>query len=414
MQWASTDSSASPPQSDTDLSWTALQKIVNADGPPIFLEAALRQLYSLRWKWEQYERQQATRTEAQFHEAAPVSEHQETFKLLFWLAVMFDTISAAMLQRPVVVSDEDSSIAPADPWKPTKSATSSITAVDLDGWGPSSWPQSRRKDHSLDIWGSLFLEKKPPQQEISGSSSFPTAEEAATILCDAAPVKVLLFRKVGHIQKLISRRAGCEVLEAAVEQAVRLCRFWDTTYGRFISQCVANHHELSSRIQSWYVVLAGHWHLGGILLADVIEEMDAVGMSQPSQRLNRQVSGFIQKLRRNNATAISELCRCSLGGDNISSSRTREFSYPVNQVALLSEPWTVVLIQSFSRAGYVFASQLSSLEERRTYTQSIWDDEYSLNKRRCECCIQGLLSLGNKSDMAYLAARYLIGCLQTI
>lgn len=427
------DETSGSQNNKVDSMWDALQEIISADGPPIFLEAALRQLISSRWKWEQYGRQQAKSLkketmsgidQASTARGALSQEHRETFKLLSWLAIMFDTISSAMLQRPLVVSDEDSTIDTSDPWETPSELNlhndngglnSPFLSIDLDGWDPALMKPDIPKDsHSTDIWGTLFLKSDAPQRlQDRNDDQWPfSLEEAASILCDAAPVKVLLFRKVGHIQKLMSRRSGSEALEAAIEKALGVYTFWNRTYGRFIAQCIAKHHHLPARIQSWYLVLAGHWHLGTILLADVVEDMDEAGLSQPSQRDMRRMSDFSNDMRRKNATTISELCRCSLHGPSLTFPRAREFTYPVNQVALLSEPWTVVLIQSFSRAGYVFVSQLNSPRKWRNRGWSSRDDEISLAKRRCSYCIEGLLNLGNKSDMAYLAAKFLQDCLR--
>lgn len=424
-----------PEEGEALTKWQKLQDILNADGPPIFLEAASRQLISSRWKWEQSERQQTKRAkllrphghfgleQAPARRLVPSREHRETFKLLSWLAIMFDTISAAMLQRPLVVSDEDSSIDTSDPWDVSDDACIqdwsgrfdySAEALDLDGWEPVSPDVGHHKTLSRDLWGTLFLDKECPQslQAQSQDQWHFDLEEAAAILCDAAPVKVLLFRKVGRIQKLMSRRVAGDALESALEDTLGVYAYWNRSYGKFISQCIANHHELPPRIQSWYIVLAGHWHLGAMLLADVVEEMDGAGLSQAFQRHVRRVTDFSNDMRRKNATTVSELCRCSLHGPSLSFPRAREFTYPVNQVALLSEPWTVVLIQSFSRAGYVFVSQLDSSNEWRDRTSSISDDTKYLARRRCSYCIEGLLNLANKSDMAYLAAQFLRKCLR--
>ncbi|KAK5216965.1 hypothetical protein LTR72_009960 [Exophiala xenobiotica] len=424
-----------PEERDTLNKWQKLQDILNADGPPIFLEAASRQLISSRWKWEQSERQQTKRAkllrshehfgleQAQARRVVPSREHRETFKLLSWLAIMFDTISAAMLQRPLVVSDEDSSIDTSDPWDISDEACTqdwsggldcSAESLDLDGWEPVIRDDGHHKALSRDLWGTLFLDKeRPPSLQVQSQDQWLfNLEEAAAILCDAAPVKVLLFRKVGRIQKLMSRRASGEALESALEGALSVYAYWNRSYGNFISQCIANHHELPPRIQSWYIVLAGHWHLGAMLLADVVEEMDGGGLSQAFQRHVRRVADFSNDMRRKNATTVSDLCRCSLHGPSLSFPRTREFTYPVNQVALLSEPWTVVLIQSFSRAGYVFVNQLESSNDWRGGTWSANEDRRYLARRRCSYCIEGLLNLANKSDMAYLAAQFLKKCLR--
>lgn len=418
-------------------SWNALQEVLSADGPPIFLESALRELASSRWKWDAQSRKQLKSslqradTIANGSQASPglalSQEHQETFKLLSWLAIMFDTLSATVLQRPLVISDEDTGVPASDPWKEGTNPSSTsvgddetvagIADVDLDGWDPNyGQPDTDREVASGDIWGSFFLNGKdlPDVQTLEQGTWSCTFEEGAAILCDAAPVKVLLFRKVGHIQKLMSRKAASVVLEAALEEAVKVYRFWNKSYGRFIEYCMKNHHDLPARIQSWYVVLAGHWHLGGLLLADVIDELDSAGLGGVEHQEKRRIATLSSDLRKKNAISISDLCRCSLGGPSLSFSKSREFAYPVNQVALLSEPWTAVLVQSFSRAGYVFLDQLSRLPTSRSNSRLSLADERKLMKSRCESCIDGLLNLGNKSDMAYLAAKLLTDALQTV
>ncbi|EHY58600.1 Regulatory protein alcR [Exophiala dermatitidis] len=426
-------------QEDTDnlqSRWECLQEIINADGPPVFLEAASRQLLSSRWQWERYNRQKAKKAVSSPHDAGwervrasatsvtLSREHRDTFQLLTWLVIMFDTISAAMLQRPPVVADEDTTIDSADPWKiapsspgdSTDNEQSALSAceIDLDGWDPepgqSKLGEQRR---SSNVWDDFLLQDRglKDYREVRWSLD---VDDAASILCDAAPVKVLLFRKVGHIQKLISRRAGSDALERAVAQALKVYAEWNRSYGKFIAQCMARHHLLPARIQSWYLILAGHWHLGAILLADVVDEMDESGLGGRTQREARRVSGFSDDIRRKNATAISDLCRCSLHGQALSFPTAREFTYPVNQVALLSEPWTLVLIQSFSRAGFVFVSQLNAPRRPRNGGWSTVEDEIGLAKRRCGHCIEGLLNLANKSDMAYLAAKFLRDCLRDL
>ena len=417
-------------QNDLKAKREALQDILNADGPPIYLEAALRELVSSRWKWGEQSRQRLKGSSQNIDIMTPglttssagalSREHQETFKLLSWLAIMFDTISAAVLQRPTVISDEDSGLAASDPWKgrtplsslnhSEQNSIDSAMNIDLDGWQPSFQQLIEGMETTDgDVWGNLFLERNGPPTIPSFNEGMwsCTFEEAAAILCDAAPVKVLLFRRVGHIQKLMTRKANAQALETAFEEALSVYNFWNKSYGRFIEQCIQNHHDLPSRIQSWYIVLAGHWHLGALLLADVVDEMDEAGLGLGGQQQKRRISTLSYDLRRKNAVSVSELCRCSLEGPVLSFTGAREFNYPVNQVALLSEPWTVVLIQSFSRAGYVFLSQLGSPQKLRSTSRLSYDDERTLAKRRCGSCIDGLLNLGNKSDMAFLAAKFL-------
>lgn len=418
-------------------SWRTLQELLDADGPPIFLETALRELASSRWKWDEQARKQlksksdgtdrgmsASQTSTALTLTA---EHQETFKLLSWLAIMFDTLSATVLQRPLVISDEDTAVPASDPWKESKNSRSMGMSedepsvdpidVDLDGWQPpTGQPEVDVEAASGDIWGTFFTHEEDllNVQTLERGDWSCTFDEGAAILCDAAPVKVLLFRKIGRVQKLMSRKCGSLVLEAALEDAIKVYRFWNKSYGRFIEYCMKNHHDLPARIQSWYVVLAGHWHLGALLLADVIDELDNAGLGGLEHRQKRQIATLSTDLRRKNAIAISDLCRCSLSGSSVSFSNSREFAYPINQFALLSEPWTVVLVQAFTRAGYIFLDQLSRPPAPRNNTRVSLVDERSMTRSRCEHCIDGLSNIGNKSDMAYLAAKLLTDALQSL
>jgi hypothetical protein len=86
-------------------------------------------------------------------------EYCETFNLLFWLGVMFDTLTAAIHQRPPVVSDEDSQITCV---APTMShMTTNGSQVDLDSWNIIPNLVRAKKQ---DLWGDLFLHKSAASQ----------------------------------------------------------------------------------------------------------------------------------------------------------------------------------------------------------------------------------------------------------
>lgn len=366
-----------------------LELIVDSDGPPIFLEMAMRQLFSYRCKLERMERQKITglrnANSSPHHRTEVLSyEDRQTFDLLFWLGVMFDTLSSAMHKRPLVVSDEDSDIL---------SDASSDSAY-------SSAPETTyrmecmRKSESK-LWGQFFLQQKQFESG-DGVIRWPCPiERAAIALSDAAPVKVLLFRKVTYLQTLLSRQVKDERLEDAICDALSVHKHWNDIYGSFIMDCIANHDDLPPRIQSWYVVLAGHWHLAGLLLADLIESIDECGLGLESKQNLRLVSCLVPSLRTQNAYAISDLGRCSSPRSDSTFSKGREFHFAVNEGALLTEPWTAVLIRSFGKAGYLLLDWTT------------FDDNERGAKARCEDCIQALWYLGRKSNMAMKVAEAL-------
>jgi hypothetical protein len=227
-------------------------------------------------------------------------------------------------------------------------------------------------------------------------------EEAAEILSDAAPVKVLLWRRITQLQTLIYRDEEPELIEEGIQRALLVYRHWNNTYNIFILNCVSNHAALPPRVQSWYVVLAAHWHLGAMLLADVIENIDQTNLSLEHQRQSRNVIQFSGSLKRDNASAVATLAQCSICEDDTMKPHPSQFHDSLNDAAFLTEPFTVLLIHSFAKSGYIF------LENLQTSLGSIHcgsSGSFNQFRQGCEICIQALLCLGRKSDMASLVAR---------
>jgi hypothetical protein len=97
--------------------------------------------------------------------------HRTTLGLMFWLGVMFDTLSAAMYQRPLVVSDEDSQTVSTSP-----SMVDSEGQIDLGCWDIPRNPIREKQD----VWGDLFLR-----------SSINTRSRAKSSQDGLAPMKKL-------------------------------------------------------------------------------------------------------------------------------------------------------------------------------------------------------------------------------
>lgn len=383
-----------------------LGQLLENDVAPMFLEHANRQLFTFRHKLIRLQREApssvtelrrgsvgSTLTDMseipKFSSSAPVDstlvsdEYRTTLSLLFWLGVMFDTLSAAMYQRPLVVSDEDSQI--------TSTATPVSDfedQVDLNGW---NLPQSEIQKKQ-DVWGDFFLHQAFSQEQPRWPCSY---EEAASVLSEATPVKVLLYRRVTQLQTLVYRGVGPKRLEEVIKETLLVYHHWNNTYQRFMLDCVANHELLPPRIQSWYVILDGHWHLAAMLLADVLETVDRGRLGSDLQRESRQSSNFMTKLRRENAFAVGALARSSLRGKE--SIVRGDFHDSLTEVAFLTEPWTVVLIHSFGKAGYISVDGMVMSGEQ--------DSLFEYFRQNCEFCISALHYLGRKSDMAMLVAR---------
>jgi len=183
------------------------QALVQDDDAPILLEIALRQLLAQRRRLERVE-QDLGRDPLQ-------QEDRDTFNLLYWFGVMFDTLSAAISQRPVVVDDEDSELPPptnsayTEPFSWPNPPTMYNNQFGMPGNVPTvtndtSVPQGSEGNA---VWGDLFTRDGTLEVD-PGAARWPCSYKiAAATLSSAAPVKVLLYRRVAHLQALVSRKA---------------------------------------------------------------------------------------------------------------------------------------------------------------------------------------------------------------
>lgn len=388
-----------------------LGQLLENDGAPTFLETANRQLFTFRHKFVRLTRENPARvmdirkesSDSSFSDESEIlnaqesiqsdpllssHEHRSTLGLLFWLGVMFDTLSAAMYQRPLVVSDEDSQIASASPIISHVKNPLSLNHV------PNSEIRKRK-----DVWDDFFLRPSTQRDEISnGQLRWPCSyDEAAAVLSEATPVKVLLYRRVTQLQTLVYRGASCDKLEEIIQKTLQVYQHWNYTYQRFMLDCVENHELLPSRIQSWYVILDGHWHLATMLLADTIEGIDKGRLGSESEREARISTNFVSTLKTEHAFAVGGLARASLQGQN--PSMYHNFHDSLNEVAFLVEPWTVVLTHSFAKAAQISIESLDLPGEHSVLSESF--------RQNCQFCICALQYLGRKSDMAFMVARNL-------
>ncbi|GME25814.1 putative C6 transcription factor protein [Neofusicoccum parvum] len=402
-----------------------LDDIIDSEGPPIFLEAATRQVFAHRAKLhrmmgrngsaspvsklESVDRKVCTKTVSQGS-----ANSSKTFDMMFWLCVMFDTLSAVMNDRPLVVSDKDSKIHPDRPKNNGQAGHNGFSAHSTgDLFTDGAFSPTLPEEPQSDLWGDLFLKTKPIRWN-QGIPRWPCSyEEAATTLCNAAPVKVLLYRKVARLQTLMSRvTTKPEKMEASITESIKVYQHWNHTYGQFFVDCINDHDNLPARIQSWYVILSGHWHLAALSLADMIQRIDEGGMGMEAQQKHREQSRLCIMLRKENAFAVSDLGRVSSPNVDSSFAKAREFHFAVNKGALLTEPWTVVLVRSFAKAARVLLDSVpvpSQLPPGSIPVNMNAANEYM---RRCEHCIKALWYLGRKSDMAYLAATFLSNSLK--
>ncbi|KAK5715821.1 hypothetical protein LTR17_016575 [Elasticomyces elasticus] len=378
-----------------------LFNVLDHDGPPIALDIALRKLQDHQRRFADDGNASSGGLRTSPARLQLSGTHKQTFGLLYWLAVMFDTLSAAVNRRQFAVSDIDSASIYID----TETTTQLYTVSDIDRIVIDDSSSYLSPSSDVDLWGTYFLHQHSRTGDIRKQYvRWPCSyTDAASCLADAAPVKVLLFRRVAQLQNLFYNHRSAVAVESGIEEAMAVYDHWNSSYGRFIDDCIRHHEDLPARIQSWYILLAGHWSLAVFILADLIAKLDTAGKTMPSNRCSRQSVNIVGTLRAGSAFTVSELGRCSRRTeDDLSFAKSPEFHHAVNKAALLTEPWTMVLVRSFGYAGAFWAKRAAP-----EYGFMYCDMESCMAKERLHHCIDALSLLGRKSDMARCAAQVL-------
>lgn len=346
--------------------------------PPIYLETAVRNLFTWRRKVERHRRKRTKATENSTTHGLALKDEQ-TFNILFWLGVMCDTTSSAVTKRPLIIADEDCSVIQND-------------QDTLD----------QQEDEAGGLWGNYLLNFKWANSQKIQPRWPCSFDEAAVVLQEAIPIKVLLFRKVAQLQTLAYRRTAPIKLEQCLGEALAVYQHWNNTYGQFMLDCVNAHNNLPPQVQSWYVILDGHWHYGCLLLADTIAQLDREERTMKAQRHLRITCRLIAELRRDNAQAIARIAQASLSEHRPSQPDNSEFHFACNGSAILTEPWTDILVRAMGTACRVFVNWLSSWDDPTdpvhdwVVRSTVYDDLYA----QAATCIQGMSLLGRKSDAA--------------
>nr|KAK5447022.1 hypothetical protein LTR18_002601 [Exophiala xenobiotica] len=380
---------------DTSGEIKELQDLLELQGSPIHMEAALLQLSAKRVRLEDLRRSVRQGST----DAAGIAD-RKTFNMLFWMVMMCDTLLAVLYKRPCVVSDEDSLILHADP------------APD-SGKTPDACEPTVDDDLESSPWGTLFL-KKAELNVRARPSIWPMADDhALSLLADAATVKVLLYRKVKRLSNCMFRGNSAKRIEAAIVDALNVYEYWNKTYGEFILTCLKHHDDLHARVQSWYSVLIGHWHLAVFWLADCLDEVDQRQKGDHLYGALRKSCRLAFEMRKASALQISDVCRVARPRDDSSFNRIGNFHTTVCEGALLTEPWTEILIRCFTRSADLFLKWLLQLQSSSTHPSS-WSRAgyFDALYDNCMQCIAGLFDIGRKSDMSYLLALSLLERLQ--
>lgn len=333
------------------------------------------------------------------------------FNVLFWLGVMCDTTSAVLHHRSLVIPDHETGLHIDLPIAPgyAQPAPTTTANIQTHSYAPINPPAYNPSF----LWGSFLIESRKSYTNPFQNRNSSFAELAEGILRDAIPVKVLLWRKVGTFKTLIREQAQPQALEHCLNEALSVHHYWNAEYGEFFDDCIREHANLPFKMQSWYVILDGHWHLACLKVARCIEQIDEFGMSDEVQCSIRGTTHIALELQKDSAFAIARIARASC--QQVFSpgrSPTDDFHTVVRQSALTSEPWTDVLNEALLTACTILLGWLNHMRNPRSApsAEDIWirtSLSYGELLQSCEDCIEALRILGRKSDIASLTATLL-------
>lgn len=376
---------------------SVLQELLDADQATEFLEHAARQLRMIRNKLE----------ERKIHRGSCAAEshgfgtHElDTFNLIFWMGVVFETVHSPVFKRPIVITEEDCAIhipsnscAFNDPLPSYSSSAAAAAAAD-------------ELQQKLPLWGDMLLQQRAADVDARKiePGSFSTFEDIAEIISEAATIKTLLFRRVSQLQASIREIAPADRVERFIQETLRVIGFWDRSYGQHMKQYMQQHDSLLPRLQSWYCLILGHWQLGVLLFCEAVEEADQGGLSPRCRLEHRETSQSVTRLRMRTALAACNLAKACLHTHkkDPTSVEPALFHDVFQPAALLFEPSTTLLVRLFTKAALLLIDEIS--EDECEYM--MLDPSKSLIKQHVNLCIKALECVGAVTNVAVLMASH--------
>lgn len=359
--------------------------IIRKEGPPIYMERAARKMHALKYHCDTLERGLAkpfTSEQKAAHGIAAMSaEDRSTIGLLYWLAIMFDTISSSMNERPVVVLDEDCQYELKDEPKQTRGLEISVVRK---SWDLGVFIQSNNEEVHSTHWPCSY-------------------EVAAEDVTKSAPIKVLLYRHISYLQNALRKGVDKSQIEEIIRSTTSLYKYWNKTHGAFFRELTQDYNAIPQRIQGWFVCISAHWHLASLMFADLLDFVDEKDFGIEDMANSRQESRMAGRIREDSANELSDLARVATPptkDNGIGSPQMPDFHQAVNEATILTEPWTMILIRAFTKACVIFLGEADDFLRHGRAALGHNSHDWERNIRRAEHCTKGLWLLGKKSDMA--------------
>jgi hypothetical protein len=351
-----------------------VMKMLAVQNQPVFVERATRKVHSMKFRLD------AAETGFSMFGEPPaklMAEDRSTIGLLYWFAVMLDTVSSSISEKPVALADED--------------CQHEALEKDNNNMGTSI---NRRWEARLFVQDDL----DKPSLSLRWPCSYHDAAEG---VARSAPVKVLLFRYISYLQNTLRKREPAKAIEDVISGALLLYRYWNSTYGAFFQGLIRDYNTIPARIKSWFVCILVPWNLGALMLADLIDFVDNNNMGLAQASSSRIAEGLPAVMRKLSADELSDIARVTTPVQHTSGSRQLpDLHFAVNQGSLLTEPWTILLVNAFAKASLYHLEVLNRLETQLDLLSDADGETIRDAIQRIDSCARCLWFLGRKTSVA--------------
>lgn len=389
-----------------DLIFSQIKDIINEEGPSIYLDRASRKIHALKFRYEALDagvwcpsspRQFSSKARSDSSTGRSLTEKQRgTIGLLYWLAVMFDTVSSSINQRPVTVADEDCQHDLAGD-QFTENLSYSLAHPTISEYR----------------WKLCLFSQDDPERPVT--LRWPcTYDEAAKAITKSAAVKVLLFRYLSYLQNSMRKQQNSHNVEDIIHDVTKVYRYWNTTHGILFRDMIKAYNTVPARLKSWFPCIHIPWHLGSLLLADLIDVVDENRLGSDEGRIARANCNLAARIRRSSAIELSDLAKVTTpqGEDEATlEEQLPSYHFAVNEGTLLTEPWTVLLIRAFAKACIFHLTTAEDLRHSEWEILGQESQEYQDSLTRSDACVKALWFLGRKSEMARSLSQVFAGAM---
>lgn len=273
------------------------------------------------------------------------SQGDQSINHLFWVGLIFDTISSAWTGSHVATTDKDCVVL--------------------------------HEGHISELWCLSTFQCHRPNHTQTGIGILHE---------EAAPLSILLVRKCIYLRRQIDIGRPPDVVDHCINECLDIYNHWIETYYDLLDRYFRSPCDYSWRLLSWVVGLRMRWHWSCLILMGLIERVDISKNATSFKQRFRPI--ITPSIRWQNALSISDVARASL------TSTTPGARVTLVGFGLLNDPWIELTSETMQLALEILSSR-----------SDVIDGDLHVRKQFCKNCISLLASRATSTKRFQLHAR---------